>query len=128
MAITLDPVTSLLIGAVIVVIVAVAAWLLNRHSAATVAATKPEHLAPMAHCPACEQEVEAQATRCDSCGAFFEPGKFDCPSCKVEVEYGTEVCHSCGEHFSYGARYLCPACSEPVPKETRHCPHCDQQI
>ena len=129
MAIGLDPVTSLIVGAVIVGLGAVAAWLLNRAKAQRPASAADRgDAAPPASCPACGQRVDPQATRCGSCRAFFEPDKFDCPACRADVPYGADACTGCGEAFSYGAEYLCPACSRTVPKETRHCPHCKQRV
>ena len=122
----LDANTSVLIGGVIVGIVGLIAWLLNRPGTPAPGLDQPppgEPTAP-AHCPSCKSEVDAHADTCEECGALFEPGLFDCPRCHSEIAYGAPRCNSCGERFLWGDTYLCPSCRVRIHKEDRKCDAC----
>ncbi len=122
----LDANTSVLIGGVIVGILALIAWLLNRPGVPPAGAEElpPGEVAAPAHCPSCKSEVDAHADTCEECGALFEPGLFNCPQCHSEIEYGVGRCAACGERFLWGDTYLCPSCRVRVHKKDRTCDAC----
>ncbi|MDH3366126.1 MAG: zinc ribbon domain-containing protein, partial [Thermoplasmata archaeon] len=87
------------------------------------------------YCPACNGEVDLEASKCPHCGAEFEEVEDDdtvyCPACNGEVDLEASKCPHCGAEFEEGEdddTVYCPACNGEVDLEVSKCPHCGAEF